>query len=401
MTKLITLGSQTSTGGKVITASSEMKINGKNVVKLGDIATCVCGNRSCRGQGPIYRKGTRKISIDGTELARSGDPVNTGCNSCYLLEPTDVVCVGELNDSGIIMGGNGQGITFGDGVFMQGSTPTGAQSSSLNTQSNSLTNDPYRSEPFLYSQTQTAKKILSDSLALECSLEEELAKNHQQVLIADLEDAHKILHNLWLEMGKDIAVIAASINNAKSWFNHTEPMFDAISIAKQFGDMNIKADLVESKGKTFIAFNGTSKNGSRLKHAFVNGTRINMNGKKYPLNSFKSAQAGFSPQSRSANFKGAALLTFAVSASIATTDLVFKDDYHLVDWFGNVGADMFKALLQYGVGEAALFAAVTLSGSLLVGGVACAFAYLAIEFMWGKYNISNSIVTELKNAVEN
>ncbi|HFC9432637.1 TPA: hypothetical protein AB5F14_003267, partial [Vibrio cholerae] len=70
-------------------------------------------------------------------------------------------------------------------------------------------------------------------------------------------------------------------------------------------------------------------------------------------------------------------------------------------WFGNVGADMFKALLQYGAGEAALFAAVAMTGSLLVGGVVCAFAYLAIEFMWGKYNISNSIVMELENAVEN
>ncbi|XEV14889.1 hypothetical protein ACBZ90_01650 [Vibrio alginolyticus] len=33
-----------------------MKINGKNVVKLGDIATCVCGNRSCRGQGEYTEK---------------------------------------------------------------------------------------------------------------------------------------------------------------------------------------------------------------------------------------------------------------------------------------------------------------------------------------------------------
>jgi hypothetical protein len=246
-----------------------------------------------------------------------------------------------------------------------------------------------------------ASERLAESIGLQCSLEEEMEKNHQYVLITDLEDAHKVLHNLWFESGRDVAALAASINTAKSWFNHTDPMFNASSIAKQFGDMGIKADLVESKGKTFVAFSGTDKNGKALKHAFVNGTRINMNGKKYPLNSFKSIQAGFSPKSRAANFKGAGVLTFVVSASIATSDLVFKDDYHLVNWFGNVGADMFKALLQYGAGEAALFAAVAMTGSLLVGGVVCAFAYLAIEFMWGKYNISNSIVMELENAVEN
>ncbi|MBY7967129.1 hypothetical protein KW450_17175 [Vibrio fluvialis] len=251
------------------------------------------------------------------------------------------------------------------------------------------------------SPSQILDDSFRDTMTSQCSLEEEMAKNHQHVLITDLEDAHKVLHNLWFESGRDVAAIAASINTAKSWFNHTEPMFNAHSIAKQFGDMGIKADLVESKGKTFIAFNGTDKNGKVLKHAFVNGTRINMDGKKYPLNSFKSMQAGFSPQSRSANFKGAAALTFVVSASIATSDLVFKDDYHLVDWFGNVGSDMFKALLQYGAGEAALFAAVTLTSSLLVAGVLCAFAYLAIEMMWGKFDISKSIVTVLENAVEN
>lgn len=247
------------------------------------------------------------------------------------------------------------------------------------------------------SPSQILDDSLRDTMTSQCSLEEEMAKNHQHVLIADLEDAHKILHNIWLESGRDVAAIAASINTAKSWFNHTEPMFNAHSIAKQFGDMGIKADLVESKGKTFIAFNGTDKNGKVLKHAFVNGTRINMDGKKYPLNSFKSVQAGFSPQSRSANFKGAAALTFVVSASIATSDLVFKDDYHLVDWFGNVGSDMFKALVQYGVGEAMLFSAAYASAPILAGAIFVVIAYLGIEYLWGEYRVRDSIVEELKS----
>lgn len=263
----------------------------------------------------------------------------------------------------------------------------------------SQVSDPYRSEPLLYSQTQTVEKVLSDSLALECSLEDEMAKNMQHVLITDLEDAHKILHNVWLDSGKDVAALAASINTAKSWFNHTEPMFDAASIAKQFGDMNIKADLVESRGKIFVAFNGTDQNGKVLKHAFVNGTRVNMNGKKYPLNSFKSMQAGFSPKSRAANFKGAGILTFVVSASIATSDLVFKDDYHLVNWFGNVGSDMFKFMLQTVVGEAALFAAAFLGQPIIIGAIAVTATYVLIEWVWGEYKISQTIVERLEGAI--
>lgn len=242
---------------------------------------------------------------------------------------------------------------------------------------------------------------LNDSFGLQCSLEEEMAKNRQHVLITDLEDAHKILHNVWLESGKDVAALAASINTAKSWFNHTEPMFDAASIAKQFGGVNVKADLVESKGKVFIAFSGTDTNGKVLQHAFVNQTRINMNGKKYPLNSFKSMQAGFSPQSRAKNFKGAGVLTFVVSASIATSDLVFKDDYHLVNWFGNVGSDMFKFMIQTAVGEAALFSAALIGQPVIIGAIAVTATYVLIEWAWGEYKISQTIVERLENAVSN
>ncbi|EHK7585776.1 hypothetical protein IBP93_000313 [Vibrio parahaemolyticus] len=243
-------------------------------------------------------------------------------------------------------------------------------------------------------------QILSDSIGLQCSLEDEMENNHQHVLITDLEDAHKILHNVWLDSGKDVGALAANINTAKSWFNHTEPMFDAASIARQFGDMNIKADLVENKGKVFVAFNGTEQNGKILKHALVNGTRINMNGKKYPLNSFKAMQVGFSPKSRAANFKGAGVLTFVVSASIATSDLVFKDDYHLVDWFGNVGSDMFKFMLQTAVGEVVLFATAALGYPVLAGAFFVTAAYVFIEWAWSEYKISNEIVRELENVTQ-
>lgn len=249
------------------------------------------------------------------------------------------------------------------------------------------------------SQGLKTPQILSDSIGLQCSLEDEMAKNHQHVLITDLEDAHKILHNVWLDSGKDVAALAASINTAKSWFNHTEPMFDAASIAKQFVDMNIKADLVESRGKIFVAFNGTDQNGKVLKHAFVNGSRINMSGKKYPLNSFKAMQTGFNPKSRVANFKGAGVLTFVVSASIATSDLEFKDDYHLVDWFGNVGSDMFKFMLQSAIGEAALFAAAVLGQPIIIGAIAVTATYLLIEWAWSEYKISQTIVERLESAI--
>ena len=110
-------------------------------------------------------------------------------------------------------------------------------------------------------------------------------------------------------------------------------------------------------------------------------------------------QTGFSPKSRVANFKGAGVLTFVVSASIATSDLGFKDDYHLVDWFGNVGSDMFKFMLQSEVGEAALFAAAFLGQPISIGAIAVTATYLLIEWAWGEYKISQTIVERLESAI--
>lgn len=250
------------------------------------------------------------------------------------------------------------------------------------------------------SPSQMLDDSFRDTMDSQCSLEDEMAKNHQQVLIADLEDAHKILHNAWIDTGRDVAALASSIAVAKSWYNNVEPYFDARSIVKQFGDVGIKAEIMQSKGKSFVAFSG-AKNGKELKHALVNGTRINMAGKKYPLDSFKAAQVGYSPKSRAANFKGAGVATFFVSAGIATTELVFNNDYHLVDWFGHVGSDMFKALVQYGTGEAILWGVTTISGYILIGAIAVAITYVAIEWAWGEYQITDTIVKELEHVVAN
>ena len=124
-----------------------------------------------------------------------------------------------------------------------------------------------------------------------------------------------------------------------------------------------------------------------------------MNGKKYPINSPKVQQVGLSPKARASGFKGAGVLTFVVSAAIATTDLVFKDDYHLVDWFGNVGSDMFKALLQFGAGEAVLFAVLFLGGAIWVGFIAVFFTYITIEWLWSEYKVTDEIVLELESAI--
>lgn len=144
--KLITLGTPTSTGGKVITSSSSMVVNGQKVTLVGDIATCLCGNKSCRGQGIIMKGSSREILNDGVMFAYEHDPVDTGCGNCFVLSSPHQVQLGGVTGQSINIGGNGAGISFGNGVNLNivpingNSIPTMAQSSSSSTIPSNLKN---------------------------------------------------------------------------------------------------------------------------------------------------------------------------------------------------------------------------------------------------------------------
>jgi hypothetical protein len=61
---------------------------------------------------------------------------------------------------------------------------------------------------------------------------------------------------------------------------------------------------------------------------------------------------------------------------------------------------MFKALVQFGAGEAALFAAAFYGVSIMSGAILVLFAYIAIEAVWSEYKIADKVVGGLENALE-
>lgn len=113
MGDIITVGCKTSTGGSVITGSGHVKINGLSQALLGDTATCLCGSKSCRGQGPIVQQSSRAANINGTNVARVGDFVDTGCGNCDLIASNHNVSLGTSTATPLSMG---SGISIGNGV---------------------------------------------------------------------------------------------------------------------------------------------------------------------------------------------------------------------------------------------------------------------------------------------
>lgn len=126
---LITVGTPTSTGGKVITGNSGIKINGQNVSVIGDLATCTCGGKNCRRQGPIMMGEPRNASQNGTYLAKRNDPVDTGCGKCFLMASQHRISLGTDTSQPLQLG---DGIELGDGIIIN-QAPASSLASSVGT----------------------------------------------------------------------------------------------------------------------------------------------------------------------------------------------------------------------------------------------------------------------------
>ncbi|MGL5392001.1 MAG: hypothetical protein ACRDA8_11630, partial [Shewanella sp.] len=241
-----------------------------------------------------------------------------------------------------------------------------------------------------------------------------LEANHKKAIILTLEDAAITLKDMAEEQAaerqekadsfsweKDGTKTLKAASTAHDWGGHGAAIYKAYDLAKQFGDFGVKAEVFKSKGKEYIAITTKNNSDKALRHALVNGVRVKLNGHKYRTNNYKVMQLGLTPQSRMSGYKGAAAVTFIISATINTNELVFNDDYHLVDWFGNVGTDMFQALLSIGAGAALLWGIGAMVGGtgVLFGTGVVILVSLGVAYVFGRWDVSEKVVSGLKNAI--
>lgn len=233
-------------------------------------------------------------------------------------------------------------------------------------------------------------------------LRDVLEANHKKAIILTLADAVATLKDMakeysWEKHGTQTLEAA---NTANDVGGYGAAVYKAYDLAKQFGDYGVKAEIFTSNGKEYIAIT-TKNNGDKImRHALVNGVRVKFNGHKYRINNYKVVQLGLTPQSRVSGYKGGAVVTFFISVAINTNELIFNDNFHLVNWFGNVGTDMFKGMLAIGAGEAVLLAMGLTGGTAIVVGVIVVVAVsVAIDMVFKEWKVSDKVVSGLENAI--
>lgn len=229
-----------------------------------------------------------------------------------------------------------------------------------------------------------------------------LEANHKKAIILTLADAAATLKDMakeysWEKHGTQTLEAA---NTANDLGGYGAAIYKSYDLARQFGDYGVKAEVFTSKGKEYIAI--TTKNNSNkiIRYALVNGVRVKLNGHKYRVNNYKMMQLGISPESKIDGYKGGAAVTFIISVTINTNELIFNDDFHLVDWFGNVGTDMFKGMVAIGAGEAVLLAmGMTGGAAIIVSAIVVVAVSIAVDMIFEEWKISDRVISGLNNAI--
>lgn len=167
-----------------------------------------------------------------------------------------------------------------------------------------------------------------------------------------------------------------------------------LRILNEFRNINITAtEYVGANGNTYIRLSG---------HA---GIRAYLNGTRYLINNPRILYMGVGTQGMNNVSVGAARFAIVFSAAYRVVELIFKDEYSLVDFFVNVTMDMAKlaisiqitAAITGGITTAAL--ATGTSVMLVALGVFAVGLLIGLALYWldEEFQISTTIIKGLKN----
>ncbi|WP_408900974.1 PAAR domain-containing protein [Photobacterium piscicola] len=361
---VITVGSKTTTGGAVISGHDGVVINGKKVALVGDIATCPCGSKSCRGQGPIVAQSPRAANVFGTNLARVGDLVDTGCGSCFLNTSSHQVSLSTSTATNLNMG---SGVHIGNGVHINGG--------GVNFSSNVSTTNAGTNNSVAPSQSSSSKAAQAAYNLTEKEWDQDLkklAKNYQwdtsqqknkSLAVLIIEEANEYLDLLnkdthgVLSTGKDYTGISMGLKGAYDVVKELNGLGATASAVSIYGVMHI---VIENYKPRYLDL------GIRWQKATPQMLKIG-----YALNTV----------SGNVNFlKGNIYVELVFSGAVNAVDYMLHDEKTLGEVVGELFSDVAKGVV----------AGVVAQGSTLIlrAGLTLAFAAPPTALLLGFFVIS-------------
>lgn len=409
----VTVGTPTSTGGKVLTGSAGVQINNLDVCVLGDQATCCCGAENCRGIGPIIQGRPRNIKIGNKLIAMKDDPVDTGCGNCFVLSSGDAVSLGSQTSGSINMGSGinmGQGVNInigGAGAAISSVSsvavpnekaysdiqPTSHPENSLANASSSL--PPYLTGNYPQPQTEPTYPIYKNTRTFPDQQVRDLlqASNHD-VMLLTLSETFAYLQTEGWKQTKQAWVEATDTNLGQIMINYGPNGKDVVTtsmVVSKLGSLGIKATVeVNHLGNEIIKFTG-----------WPNIRKI-LNAPRFRLDNPKVVDVGIGKYGLKNSIVSGARLTFYVAAAYRTVDFILNDETSLSRYIGSLATDVVKigiaSAVSWTAGATTMALTAFAVGPLVVAVGVGLVTSIALNYFDTKYGLTDQIIAHLEHA---
>lgn len=235
-----------------------------------------------------------------------------------------------------------------------------------------------------------------DTLGLEAVFE----KNTTYLMLLTLEEADAVLNQL-LNDADPIATYAGNINDLYGGLKNIRKLTTHYNSAQQlvfsFKRLGIKAVIYKCKGVEYVKITGRT------------GVRRILKGTRYAINNPQVLELGIGTAGKNAGIISGARFCIWFSLGYRAIELIFKNEYTVIDFVGDITMDMAKIIVTIFVTKViisagsliATVASVTMpiaAGIVLIVIVGVIITF-SLDYLDRKYKISDKLKSIIKKGM--
>lgn len=175
-------------------------------------------------------------------------------------------------------------------------------------------------------------EYILDTLGLESVFE----KNTTHIMLLTLEEADAVLNQLLVSVDP-IATYAGNINDTYGGIKNIRKLTTYYNSSQQlifrFKSLGIKAFIYKYKGIEYVKITGRA------------GTRRILKGTRYAINNPQILELGIGTAGKDAGIISGARFCIWFSMGYRAIELIFKDEYSVIDFVGDITMDIAKVIV--------------------------------------------------------
>ncbi|MEK9497162.1 hypothetical protein V2H77_11980 [Photorhabdus sp. P32] len=229
-------------------------------------------------------------------------------------------------------------------------------------------------------------------------LEKQLRENTTYIALLSLDEAKDVLEDIDSPKPKSpfIKKIFEITDPISPYAGNIHDSFDLFNVIGEFKKLGIKAtEYVGKDGNRYIKISGYA------------GVRKIITASRYKASNMKVISMGIGQQGLNSGIVKGMKFSIFFSAAYRTVELMFKDEYTLADFLGNIAVDLAKtviiAFVSWAIGS--LIVTTFLAGASIIAvagivfGIGFGMTY-ALDSLDKKFKISETVINLIRKEME-